>query len=514
MIVKELFARLVIKIDDASVKKADSALSKIKSAAIIAGEAFAALKITGFMKNLANDVAATGDHIAKTSKQLGINAQALQELSHAATLAGASQEEFIISMRLLQKASLEAAQGGKTYEEDFKRLGVSVKDSSGELKSAEILFEEMSSGFQNLTSATERTGLAQSLLGGSGTKLIPVMMQGAEAIRAQRMEARKLGIFSDDMLEKSEKLVDANARLNRAWLGAKILIASAIIPRIEKLTKRIAFAIVKMRKFAEGTSIVETALIALTIISNALAFAVAVKLISALGGAATAAISAAGGTFLLGAAFLALLAIVFLIGEEIITALQGGDTLGRRVSDWAGDLYDKLMKLESSNKVLNTMLSILKGIVASLRFIKDFSFAQVQWLFGGGAGGFKTAVEGLEGSPLEGTTGRLLIVKELFEKRGIIGALSDIANSIPAEVGFGEHGTIAKTGGVAITRTTATSTARITRNLSVGDINITTQQGQSPAEIGDHVIDIIDKRIDDKFSQAENQLVPAVSGVR
>ena len=186
---RELVATFGIKTDKGSIKKSEAALNKFKNAAKAAVTIFASGMIVNSIRNITNEVAAMGDNIDKTSKRLGVNAQALQELRFAGNLAGVSNESLSMSLRLVQKSALEASQGSKTYVEDFARLGVTVTDANGQLKSAEQLISEMGDGFNALTSDTEKTALAQSLLGRSGSELLPLLAQGTEAIKAQRKEA-------------------------------------------------------------------------------------------------------------------------------------------------------------------------------------------------------------------------------------------------------------------------------------------------------------------------------------
>jgi phage-related protein len=177
------------------------------------------------------EVAAAGDEIAKSSKQIGINAQRLQELRFAANLAGASNAELGTGLKLLAKNSLEAAQGTKSFVEDFARLGVRVTDSTGQLKDADQLLLEVSDGLRGLESDSERAALAQTLLGRSGIKLVPFMAQGSEAIEEQAARASELGeVFDAKLLANSEALIDAQRELDGAFQGIKNTIAREFMP--------------------------------------------------------------------------------------------------------------------------------------------------------------------------------------------------------------------------------------------------------------------------------------------
>jgi hypothetical protein len=231
MVVRELVALFGFKVDKGQESKVSGSLDKLKKAAIAAAAAFVTGKLAQGVNQLVNDTAQLGDTIAKTSKQIGVNAQALQELQFAANIAGASNQDVTTGLRVLQKNMLEAADGTKSYVDDFKKLGVSVKDGNGRLKSAEELLPELADGFQNLATDTERTALAQTLMGRSGTKLVPLLNEGTDAINAQRMRAQELGgVLDTELLGLSEELIDAQTEQRAAFQGIRNTIAKILIP--------------------------------------------------------------------------------------------------------------------------------------------------------------------------------------------------------------------------------------------------------------------------------------------
>jgi len=231
MIVRELVALLGFQVDNGSEDKVEGAIGKIKKMAGALAAVFAAKKTFDALDSLVNGVRELGDRVDKVSQQIGVNAQSLQELSYAAGLAGASNEDVVGGLRDLQKNALEAANGSQSFADMFNRLGVTVKDSSGKLKSAEELLPQLADGFAGLTSDTERTAIAQKLLGGAGTKLIPLLKQGTDAIEAQRLEARKLGgILDAELIKSSAELTDAQARQAAATQGLRNVVAKYLIP--------------------------------------------------------------------------------------------------------------------------------------------------------------------------------------------------------------------------------------------------------------------------------------------
>lgn len=231
MALRELLLKLGVDVDPAGVKKADDALAKIKKAAIVAAAAFVAIKAIKGIASIADDVRGIGDELDKTSQQIGISTDALQEWRFAAGLAGASGTEMSNSLAKLQKNAFDAATGGTEMADDFKKLGVSVLDSNGQIKDANTLLTDMADGFAALTNDTERSALAQNLMGRAGKKLIPLLKGGSKAIAEMKAEAQSLGgILGKDLIAATVKLTDDQLRSQQAWQGVKNDIAGKIIP--------------------------------------------------------------------------------------------------------------------------------------------------------------------------------------------------------------------------------------------------------------------------------------------
>ena len=84
-----------------------------------------------------------GDALGKTATQLGLTSDQLQSWQAAAGFAGVEGQKFAQSMRVLQKNTLLAEQGSKQAGDAFKKLGVDVKDSNGQLKTGDQLMREV-----------------------------------------------------------------------------------------------------------------------------------------------------------------------------------------------------------------------------------------------------------------------------------------------------------------------------------------------------------------------------------
>ncbi len=239
MIVRELISRFGFKVDKKDFKKVESRFSKLQKIAGAAVAFVAAGAIAKAFTSVTAGVAAMGDAIDKTSKRIGVEAQALQELQFAAGLAGASHQDLASALRILSRNADEAGQGTKEYKDEFDRLGVSVKDSSGQLKSADALIVEMGDGLANLKTDMARVAIAQKLLGRGGAAMLPLLIQGTAAIREQRIEAQQLGLFDRELIDLSVDLTDTNLRYSQSMQALKNIIAKQFLPGIIATKKAI-----------------------------------------------------------------------------------------------------------------------------------------------------------------------------------------------------------------------------------------------------------------------------------
>ena len=139
-------------IDDTS-DKAESFSSKLSDGigkaakwgtAIVGGATAAGSALVAF----ASKSASTADNIDKMSQKIGISRQAYQELDFICSQSGTSVDNLQAGMKSLVSAMDGAASGTASNVEQFEKLGVSVTNADGSLRSS----EEISEGFTSIGS--------------------------------------------------------------------------------------------------------------------------------------------------------------------------------------------------------------------------------------------------------------------------------------------------------------------------------------------------------------------------
>ena len=198
--------------------------------------AFAAVGVAGGAAvAVVNKVAASGDDLAKSSRRFGMSVESLQKFRYAANLAGVPIDQMQESMRKLSISSVNAASGVKKDLSAFTALGVKVKDSNGELKSSEQMLLELSDKFANAgLTASQKLFAANEIFGRSGSKMVELMSQGPETLKAQFAELEKYGIMTKEQAEASEVYNDSITRLQKSLNGLAVTFGGALLPSMTK----------------------------------------------------------------------------------------------------------------------------------------------------------------------------------------------------------------------------------------------------------------------------------------
>lgn len=343
---REILAVFGVEFDTKQLDKGgttiDGMVGKLKSFGQAVAGAFVVKEIVDFTR----EVAAEADQLAKTSAALGLNAQSLQEWRHAAGLSGVDAGLLDASFTKLARNASEAANGGKTQAEAFKRLGVEVKDQSGALKPLGRLFEEAGVAVGGIENPTEKAALAMEIFGKSGAKLIPLFAEGKEGMATLRAEVEELGFaFDDAFLDIAQEANDNVDRFNLALKGLKIRLASEVLPIMSSLAISTARIVAAFGKLLKNTEFLKAGLISLGLVGL-------VKLSALIGPLASI------NTLLrAGASLLLKYVIPFLILEDFIVFLQGGDSA-------IGDVLDKLFGEGAAGKVRKFITDVIDSVKA------------------------------------------------------------------------------------------------------------------------------------------------------
>jgi len=197
--------------------------------------------ISAALFSCAKDAAEYADELITTSSQTGVATSTLQELSYAADLVDVSLDTMTASMAKITKSIDTAADSTTELGALYRRLGVNVKDSSGQFKSSEQIFYDLIDSLGRIQNQTERDNIAMEIFGKSAQDLAEVIATGSDGLREYGDEAKKLGlIMSDEELAKAGEFSDAMDKLNSTFDALKNNLGLTVIPILTKLFETLA----------------------------------------------------------------------------------------------------------------------------------------------------------------------------------------------------------------------------------------------------------------------------------
>lgn len=212
----------------------------LNAAMDLAGRGFSFVKgkIDGMLAGLAEAGGRAGD-IADLSERTGIATDTLQELGYAAEQNGADMHSLATAWKGLSNKADSAVAGSKSLRKTFKEVGVSAKDLKSGKLSLDDAFGKIADKFKSMEDGPKKSALAMDLFGGAGSKLIPLLNQGAAGIKKFREEARKLGVvLSEEDIKALDAFDDQSAKLKTTINALRTQALAAIVPQLSKVADR------------------------------------------------------------------------------------------------------------------------------------------------------------------------------------------------------------------------------------------------------------------------------------
>jgi TP901 family phage tail tape measure protein len=299
--------------------------------------------------------ATVGDDLEEMSQRTGVSVEALSELGFAADIAGSDLETLETGIKHMQRAIVEAAGGSESAQQALAKLGLSAADLAG--LSPDEQFKRMADGIARIEDPALRVAVAMQIFGRSGTKLIPLLAEGASGIEALQEQARRLGLtISAETAHDAAELNDALDSLWRVVRQGVFTIGSALAPTLKELAERITRIIVTATDWIKrNREVVVWALkVAAAVAATGIALIVLGVTVSGIGaalGLLAGVLSGVGTVFgIIGAGIGALLspiglvvaAVVGLGGALLVSSGAGGEALSwlmaqfTRLRDWVG----------------------------------------------------------------------------------------------------------------------------------------------------------------------------------
>ena len=215
---------------EALAKKFDGVSASVGNAILVVGA------IGGALFSAAKETAAWADELITLSDQTGIATDELQKLDYASKFIDVDVNTMTGSMEKMIRSMNQAKDGSGQAAEAFKKLGIRITDSHGQLRDQQEVFYETIDALGRVKNETERDAKAMEIFGRSARDLNPLIKQGSQRLKELGEEAEHLGlVFASDDLAKAQRLNDALDRFKEVSEGLKNSLALAVVPVLTDL---------------------------------------------------------------------------------------------------------------------------------------------------------------------------------------------------------------------------------------------------------------------------------------
>lgn len=223
-----------------------------KAGKFAAGIATAAAGVTAALVGVAKGTADTADNIDKMSQRLGLSREGFQELDFVLSQSGVDINSFQTGVKSLVANMDKVTSGNKTAIENFNKLGLSVKDSSGHLKDEETMLFQTIQAFQRMDDSTEKSRLAMEMFGKQGQEILPLLNSEAGSFEELKQKAHDLGIvLGDDVIDNGVELTDTLDQLKRSFKSLVDNLGGSLVPILNQVSKFIIDSLPKIRELMD-----------------------------------------------------------------------------------------------------------------------------------------------------------------------------------------------------------------------------------------------------------------------
>ena len=212
----------------------------------LSGISAGAAAIGGGLLKLGYNAVQSADELNTLAKQTGISTDELQKMQYASDLVDVSLEDITGALRKMKPKMDE-------NNETFQKLGVSVTNADGSLRSATDVFYDSIKALSGIQNETERDQIAMELFGKGADQLAGIIDDGGDALKQYGEEAENLGLIMSgdtlDALNQTNDTIDQmKARMSATLgqIGADV--ATVLAPALEKGAKWIGTITAKLRE--------------------------------------------------------------------------------------------------------------------------------------------------------------------------------------------------------------------------------------------------------------------------
>lgn len=204
---------------------------------LLSGMAAGLTAVSGAMFAWASSIFSTLDPVAQLSYETGVSAEAIQELGFVAMTSGSSAQALQSSLAGLSKTMGDASRGLGSGKQVFEDLGISVTDTNGQVKKADVMLDELRNRFNQLDlSMDQRRSIAASL--GLDQSMVQLLSKTNEEMDTLRERAQKLGVVTQEQIDAVADYNTSLDVLKFGMQGIQNMVAVGFAPAMGELVDK------------------------------------------------------------------------------------------------------------------------------------------------------------------------------------------------------------------------------------------------------------------------------------
>lgn len=258
-----------------SSEDTEKAMKRIEGAVELGKTALEALGIgltVGAFAELIKGTIDAADELRDMSQKTGVAVETLNGLGFAAGQAGGSLESIAAGATKLNKTIAEASRGNRDLMEPFTKLGISVKDASGQLKTADVLMADLADKFSQYADGPEKTAIALRIFEDAGADMIPLLNDGGKALRENIEYAKQYSGTTEELANAADNFNDTMGKLTIQQKGFYNSITSAVLPVLQTVADEMLDAAESSNKFSLAGDVVRTVLETFVVVGSEVGF--------------------------------------------------------------------------------------------------------------------------------------------------------------------------------------------------------------------------------------------------
>lgn len=218
--------------------------SSITSTEQLAGETFKLSQMTGMTSEAASGLIAVAEHV-------GIIYDVVQSALTALSRRMGGLIEVEDAMASTSGASANV----------FDRLGITVKNTDGTMKSISDVFSQVRTSIQGMSQQSDQLAAATQLFRGNAAQLLPLLTMSDDQYKELADNAKKYGVvLSGDNVSAIREYTFAHREMDQALQGLKLALGQEILPAIIEYAKTLTDSVSAVRTFVAEHEIMVSAI--------------------------------------------------------------------------------------------------------------------------------------------------------------------------------------------------------------------------------------------------------------